>query len=96
MDVLALDFSQGFVGVQVCGQDWMPHVRKMTEEKAQECHDWLRTPGDVLELWGWRKIKRRLASGKKGKQEIWAPRVADVFLMDGVITLVERKKTGER
>lgn len=92
VDILTLDPVRGFVGVQVCGQDWQPHVTKMTEEKAQECFDWLSTPGGKLELWGWRKVKKRLANGKKGQAEIWAPRIADVLLKDGVIICLERKR----
>ena len=92
VDVLALDPERGFVGVQVCGSDWQPHVRKMTEEKAQECHDWLSTPGGVLELWGWRKVKKILITGKRGKQAVWRPRIADIILEGEDVVLVERGK----
>jgi hypothetical protein len=57
IDVLALDPQRGVVGVQSTGNDFAGHMRKLTEERAQECLDWLRTPGTALELWAWRKIK---------------------------------------
>src|SRR6056297_1143209 len=59
IDVLALDPARGVVGVQVCGKDFQPHVRKILEERAQDTYDWLLTPGTCLELWGWRKVKKK-------------------------------------
>jgi hypothetical protein len=59
------------VGVQSTGQDFAGHFRKLTEEKAQECLDWLTTPGTALELWAWRKVKAQ----RGGKALIWQPRV---------------------
>ena len=43
----------------------------MAEERAQECLDWLSTPGTALELWAWRKVKAQ----RGGKLLIWQPRV---------------------
>ncbi len=87
IDVLALDPERGVVGVQVCGQDWQPHITKMTEERHQETYDWLSTPGTVLELHGWRKVKKK----RNGKQMVWRPRVA-VFTLEGdEVTYVESK-----
>jgi len=85
IDVIALDPERGVVGVQSCGQAFAAHERKLLEERADECIDWLSTPGTVLELWGWRK--RKLKRG--GKAERWSPRVreftlADFGLADGV------------
>ena len=91
MDILVLDPIKGFIGVQVCGEDWQPHVTKMTEEKSQECHDWLSTPGGRLELWGWRKVKNRLKSGGYGRSAIWKPRIADLKLAEDEIIILERK-----
>lgn len=87
IDVLALDPERGVVGVQVCGQDWVHHITKMTEERAQETHDWLSTPGTVLELHGWRKVKKK----RGGKQMIWRPRVAVFTLDNDGITYEESK-----
>ena len=71
IDVLALDPERGVIGVQSTGQDFAGHYRKLTEERAQECLDWLRTPGTALELWGWRKVKAK----RGGKLLLWQPRV---------------------
>ncbi len=78
IDVIALDPERGVVGVQSCGQAFAAHERKFFEERAQECVDWLSTPGTVLELWGWRKVK--LARG--GKALRWSPRIREFTLED--------------
>jgi hypothetical protein len=78
IDVLALDPARGVVGVQVCGQDFAGHVRKITEEKRQETYEWLRTPGTVLEIWGWRKVKAK----RGGKLMLWKPRVQEITMED--------------
>jgi hypothetical protein len=78
LDIIALDPQRGVVGIQSTGADFAGHLRKLLEERAQETHDWLSTPGTVLELWGWRKVK--LARG--GKAERWAPRVRQITLED--------------
>ena len=78
IDVIALDPERGVVGVQSCGSDFAAHQRKMLEERAQECIDWLSTPGTVLELWGWRKVKLK----RGGKAERWSPRVRAFTLAD--------------
>lgn len=71
IDILALDPQRGVVGVQATGQDFAGHLRKLTEARAQECLDWLSTPGTALELWAWRKVKAQ----RGGKLLIWRPRV---------------------
>ncbi|MCF8051577.1 MAG: hypothetical protein K9L59_10095 [Desulfobacterales bacterium] len=78
IDVLALDPERGVVGIQCTGQDFAGHLRKLTEERSQETHDWLSTPGTALELWGWRKIKLR----RGGKAMRWAPRVREITTED--------------
>ena len=75
IDILVLDHARGFVGVQSTGQDFAGHHRKLTEEKAAECIDWLTTPNGYLELWGWRKVKR------KGRM-VWRPRIKEYTLAD--------------
>ena len=77
-DILVLDPARGFVGVQVCGTDFASHVRKLTEECAQETVDWLNTPGGFVELWGWRKLKKK----RGGKALIWTPRIQEITLKD--------------
>lgn len=78
IDVLALDPERGVVGVQSCGQAFAAHEQKILEERAQEAIDWLSTPGTVLELWGWRKIKLK----RGGKAMRWSPRVRPFTLAD--------------
>ncbi|MGD9825764.1 hypothetical protein [Desulfobacter sp.] len=84
IDMIALD--NGVVGVQVCGADWMPHVRKITEDYAGNTMAWLSQPGTRLELWGWRKVKKK----RGGKLMIWKPRIADILLVGGELFLEER------
>jgi hypothetical protein len=78
LDIIALDPERGVVGIQSTGQAFAAHERMFLEERAQECIDWLSTPGTVLELWGWRKVK--LARG--GKAMRWKPRVREFTLAD--------------
>lgn len=78
LDIIALDSKRGVIGVQSTGTDFAGHHKKLTEEKAQECVHWLETPGTVLELWGWRKVKVK----RGGKAMIWQPRVRVYTLLD--------------
>lgn len=88
IDIIALDPERGVIGIQACGQDFKAHVRRITEEKAQESIDWLETQtcctycgkltiATSLELWGWRKVKLR--PGAKAMR--WKPRVR-IFTLD--------------
>lgn len=86
IDILALT-PDGVMGVQSCGSDFAAHWRTLTEEQAENTRKWLSTPGTSLELWGWRKIKAVLKSGKKGKAMRWQPRIK-------VITLADLKEEG--
>jgi len=78
LDLIALDPIRGVVGIQSCGNSWSEHVKKMTEEKHQECVDWLSTPGTRLELWGWRQVKVK----RGGKAMCWEARVREFTLKD--------------
>jgi len=78
IDILALDPERGVVGIQACGSDFAAHMRKITDERHQETHDWLSTPGTSLELWGWRKVKLK----RGGKAMRWKPRVREITLND--------------
>jgi hypothetical protein len=78
IDIIALDPERGVVGVQSCGQAFAAHERKILEECAQASIDWLSTPGTVLELWGWRKLKLN----RGGKAMRWTPRVREFTLAD--------------
>jgi hypothetical protein len=71
IDVVAFDPTlEVITGVQVCGVDFAPHWRKITQERANEARLWLLCAGS-LEIWGWRKLK----SG-------WSPRIKAVELSD--------------
>ena len=87
IDVLALDPERGVVGVQSCGNSFSAHYKKLTEERADECIEWLETPGTVLELWAWRKVK--LVRG--GKAMRWQARIHDFTVEDFVPGQVRKK-----
>ncbi len=78
IDIIALDTERGVRGIQCCGSDFSGHLIKITEEKAQESINWLQTPGTVLEIWGWRKIKLK----RGGKAMRWSPRIREITLED--------------
>jgi hypothetical protein len=78
IDIIALDPERGVVGIQSCGEAFAAHERKILEERAQESIDWLSTPGTVLELWGWRKVKLK----RGGKAVRWQPRMREFTLAD--------------
>lgn len=77
IDIIALDPERGIIGVQSCGQAFSEHYRKITEERYQECFEWLRCGGKV-ELWGWRKVKLK----RGGKAMRWSPRVVEITTGD--------------
>jgi len=79
IDVLALDPEKGVVGIQCCaGSGFSNHLKKITEERAQETQDWLETPGTSLELWAWRKVKKV----RGGRAVVWRPRIKEITLED--------------
>lgn len=90
IDVLCLDPVKGVVGVQCCaGSGYSAHRRKITEERAQETHDWLSTKvrcpncfaevqATQLEIWGWRKLLKK----RGGRARIWTPRIETITLDD--------------
>ena len=94
VDILGIHPDHGTVGVQACGQDWAPHVEKLTVEKKDIVTRWLLARGSVW-LVGWRKLKAVTKDGKKGKAERWAPRLGQVCLSaaDGLI-VVESTERG--
>lgn len=77
IDIIALDPERGVVGVQSTGTDFAGHYRKLTEEKRQESLDWLTIGRAPLELWGWRKVKKK----RGGKAMVYRPRI-HVFTTD--------------
>lgn len=46
-------------GLQACGSnDWQEHIRKL-QENILTCELWLAAGNTTIELWGWRKVKRK-------------------------------------
>lgn len=78
IDIIALDPERGVVGIQSTGSAFAEHERKLLEERRQDTHDWLSTPGASLELWGWRKVKVK----RGGKAMRWEPRIRTFTLAD--------------
>ena len=88
IDVIALG-PLGVIGVQSTGNDFPGHHKKLTEERAQECIDWLSTPGTSLELWAWRKVKMKKVGGGYSKSFRYEPRVKVYTLEDFGLTLAD-------
>ena len=88
IDILSLCPETGVIGVQSTGQDFSGHRRKLMEEKAQECIDWLSVPGTSLELYGWRKLKVKHG----GKAMRWKARIARITLVGGELMFWEDKE----
>ena len=78
IDIVALAPGRGVGGIQSCGTDFAGHHKKFTEERAQECIQWLETPGTFLEIWSWRKVKVK----RGGKAMVYQPRVREYTLAD--------------
>jgi len=78
IDIIALDPERGVVGVQCCSGGMSDHYKKITEERIQETMDWLKTPGTSLEIWSWRKVKKK----RGGKAMVWRPRIKEITLQD--------------
>ncbi len=79
LDVQALDKKRGVIGIQCCLSDYMEHYRKFTEgDLVQNCIDWLETPGTVLEIWSWRRLKIK----RGGKAVRWTPRIVEITMKD--------------
>lgn len=69
IDLVAIDVDS-ILAIQSCGQSFAAHDRKIREECGEKAAAWL-AAGGALELWGWRKVKRK----RGGKVMVWSPRV---------------------
>jgi hypothetical protein len=67
----------GICAIQSCGSNFSEHDRRILENEYAP--EWLKAGGHI-ELWGWRKIKKK----RGGKQMIWKPRVK-IYTMDDYI-----------
>ena len=73
----------GVVGVQSCGTDYQPHVRKILDERSEELRTWLETPGTKFVLISWRPLVRKNQDGsvsKVGGGKIYQPRIREFTL----------------
>jgi len=77
IDILALDVPET-IGVQVCGSDLQPHIRKIKESSTIK--PWLEC-GNQFEIWSWRQFKKK----RGGKAKEWRCMVTDVILHGGDI-----------
>jgi hypothetical protein len=81
IDIIALDPTRGVIGIQSCTDTLGAHLKKFQEERAEDCVDWLSTPGTYLEIWSWGKRKRKLDKGYS-KALYWMPKVRVITLDD--------------
>ncbi len=78
IDLIALDVQGGTtIGVQSTGTSFSGHEHKILEECRALAALWLLC-GNRLQLWGWRKLKKK----RGGKATYWAPRVKEYSLED--------------
>ena len=77
IDLIAISKADGIIGYQVCGTDFAPHVKKITEERAEETKQWLDAGGRLIII-GWRKLKAK----RGGKLMVWTPRIQEITLED--------------
>ena len=85
IDIIALT-ADSTIGVQACGSDFAEHLRKLTEEKAEESATWLDGPRQ-LHVYGWRKIKLN----RGGIALRWRPRIAEIHLDGPDLVAIEVK-----
>ena len=79
-------WKHGIIGIQVFGKTgWPSHVKTVMVEQAINTRAWL-IAGGALELHGWRQLKKK----RGGKAMKWVPRIGDVTLKSGELTLTER------
>jgi hypothetical protein len=95
IDIIAIS-PEETLGVQPCSGSLKKHIDKITKEKKQETIDWLSNPTRRLEIWSWRKLKKKLKKkAKKSKRKrktnkkrrvskmfIWKPRIVEITLKD--------------
>lgn len=85
IDVLALD--GGFLGIQVCGDDLQPHIKKLTHKYRQNTLNWLNNNGRIeIHAWAKRKYKRG------SKNMIWKCRIVDILLINNDLVVEYREK----
>lgn len=78
LDILVLDPKRGFVGVQVTGEDFAGHIRKILRLRSREALQWLICGGSI-ELIGWAKRNR---DGRKDRRKVYRMRRRAITLRD--------------
>ena len=73
IDIIVL-YPTRICGIQSCGQAFSEHKKKILENEIAP--EWIKLAD--IELWGWRKIKKK----RGGKQMIWQPRIYKFSLED--------------
>ena len=87
IDVLAIT-PDVTLGIQCCSGSAVGHYKKITGEKNQQAYDWLSNPDRSLEIWAWRKLKKKLKNPPKGKKRkkskafTWEPKIIKIILED--------------
>ena len=83
IDVIAI-LPDETLGVQCCSGTGSEHWNKLTDEKNQECRDWIANPDRKLQIWGWRQLRKKglTKAGKKKKGKIWVPKILNITLED--------------
>ncbi len=83
IDIIGIDpTTKKFIGVQssVLGQR-TEHMKKLTEDCAEMSKLWLST-GSTLQLWSWRKLKKRKKDGTFSKVYTWEPKIDEIKIED--------------
>ena len=74
-DIIGI-MPKGICGIQSCpGSGFAAHDRTILESEFSP--EWLKAGGHI-ELWGWRKVKKK----RGGKQMVWRPRLKVYSLGD--------------
>jgi len=64
------------IGIQSCGADFAPHIKKLLEEETENTIKWLSCKNRYLFLIGWRKVLLRRGL----KRQIFKPRIGTFYL----------------
>jgi hypothetical protein len=85
----------GITGIQACGEDCMPHIKKILERYCDDAgkkwppnpylSTWLKA-GNSAFLWSWRK------RGERGKRKTWELKEIEFVLKDGTVVAQETMK----
>lgn len=76
-DLVAMAPKEGIIGIQVCGRDFAPHYRKITEDLAETAIMWMNSGGHI-EIWSWRLLLIK----RGGKKKKYQPRVHKIIYED--------------